>query len=62
MHARQETQYDTVLHLDFLPFDERAGDETIIQPARAQTMFSSPLNFTTPMVVYRQQYEEIQVI
>ena len=50
-----------MLHVDFLPFDARAGDETIIQPARAQTIFSSNLTFSIPMVVYGQQYEEIQV-
>ena len=50
-----------VLHVDFLPFNARAGDETIIQPAKVQTIFSPKLTLSTPMVVYGQQYEEIQV-
>ena len=49
-----------MLHADFLPFDARAGDETI-PPARAQTTLQSTLNLSTPMVVYGQKYEEIQV-
>ena len=46
---------------DFLPFDDRAGDEILVHSNRAQVTDSSNLPLSIPVVLYGQQHREIQV-
>ena len=55
---------DTYIYMyvpDFLPFDDRAGDETLVRSNRAQVTASSNLTLPIPVVLYDQQHREIQV-
>ena len=49
--------YDT----DFLLFDERAGDETVIHVERAPATLQANLSLPIPLMLYGQQHDEIQV-
>ena len=58
-------QFMKLLYLiDFLRFDEIAGDETIVRPprtSRTQEIFSASLSLPTPVLVYGQPHQDIHV-